>query len=109
LFIKNLSLQAKQSIPHTTVMFCGHCMKMCEDFTLKFGNKRTGCCIKTTGNFLPKTWLLSPTHPTHLTWPPATFLFPWLKIKLKGRHFDTTEAIKARLNTLTEHNFQDAF
>jgi hypothetical protein len=36
-----------------------------------------------------------------------------LKIKLKGRHFDTTEVIetesKAALNTLTEHDFQDVF
>jgi hypothetical protein len=40
-------------------------------------------------------------------------LFPRLKIKLKGRHFDTIEAIEAEsqavLNTLTEHDFQDAF
>jgi hypothetical protein len=29
-----------------------------------------------TGNFLPKTkWLLYPTHPTHLTWSPVTFLY----------------------------------
>jgi hypothetical protein len=36
-----------------------------------------------------------------------------LKIKLKGRHFDTIEAIEAEsqavLNTFTEHDFQDAF
>jgi hypothetical protein len=33
-----------------------------------------------------------------------------LKIELKGRHFDTTEVIKAKaLNTLTEHHFLDAF
>jgi hypothetical protein len=36
-----------------------------------------------------------------------------LKIKLKGHHFDTTEVIEAKLqavlNTLTEHEFQDAF
>jgi hypothetical protein len=36
-----------------------------------------------------------------------------LKIKLKGRHFDTTEVMEAEsqvvLNTLTELNFQDAF
>jgi hypothetical protein len=36
-----------------------------------------------------------------------------LKIKLKSRHFDTTEVIKAEshvvLNTLTEHDFQDEF
>jgi hypothetical protein len=42
-------------------------------------------------------------------------LFPRLKIlvKLKGRHFDSTEVIEAEsqavLNTLTEHDFQDAF
>jgi hypothetical protein len=36
-----------------------------------------------------------------------------LKIKSKGRHFDTVEVIEtesqAMLNTLTEHDFQDAF
>jgi hypothetical protein len=36
-----------------------------------------------------------------------------LKIKLKGRHFDIIEVFKAEsqavLNTLTEHDFQDAF
>jgi hypothetical protein len=36
-----------------------------------------------------------------------------LKIKLKGCHFDTIEVIeaesKAVLNTLTEHDFLDAF
>jgi hypothetical protein len=40
-------------------------------------------------------------------------MFPRLKIKLKGRHFDTTEVMEAEsqpvLNTLTEHDFQDAF
>jgi hypothetical protein len=40
-------------------------------------------------------------------------VFPRLKIKLKGRHFDTTDIIEAQLqavlNTLTEHNFEDAF
>jgi hypothetical protein len=36
-----------------------------------------------------------------------------LKIKLEGLHFDTTEVIEAEsqavLNTLIEHDFQDAF
>jgi hypothetical protein len=45
--------------------------------------------------------------------PPYFSLFPRLKIKLKGRHFHKTEAIEAEsqavLNTLTEHEFQDAF
>jgi predicted helicase len=41
------------------------------------------------------------------------YLFPQLKINLKGCHLDTTEVIAAEsqviLNTLTEHNFRDAF
>jgi hypothetical protein len=36
-----------------------------------------------------------------------------MKIKLKGRHFDTIKVIEAEsqavLNTLTKHDFQDAF
>jgi hypothetical protein len=40
-------------------------------------------------------------------------LLPRWKIKLKGRHFDTTVLIEtesqAVLNTLTGHDFQDAF
>jgi hypothetical protein len=44
--------------------------------------------------------------------PPYFSLFPQLKIKLKDRHFDTTAVTEAELqvvlNTLTEHDFQDA-
>jgi hypothetical protein len=36
LFTKNSSWQAKESIPHTTVMFYGDCVKMCKDFTSIF-------------------------------------------------------------------------
>jgi hypothetical protein len=58
------------------------------DSALNFGDKGSGCCTAThlftlpflSGNFWPKTtWLSSSTHPTDLTWPPVTFLFPWLK------------------------------
>jgi hypothetical protein len=45
--------------------------------------------------------------------PPYFSLFPRLKLKLKGRHFDTNEMIEAEsqavLNTLTENDSQDAF
>jgi hypothetical protein len=45
--------------------------------------------------------------------PPYCSLFPRLKIKLKGLHVDTIEVIEtesgAMLNTLTEHDFHDAF
>jgi hypothetical protein len=30
-------------------------------------------------------------------------------MKLKGRHFETIQVIEAVLNTLTEHDFRDAF
>jgi hypothetical protein len=45
--------------------------------------------------------------------PPPTLLslFPQLKIRMKGRHFDTVEVMDAEsqvLNTLTIHDFQDA-
>jgi hypothetical protein len=89
---------------------------MCDDFAPNFVDKRTGCCITTTSRL---TLLLSPAiffiknnitvvpHPTYFA------LFPRLKIKLKGRHFDTTEVLEAEsqavLDTLTEHDFQDAF
>jgi hypothetical protein len=96
-------------------MFYIEYVKMCEDFAPNFGVKGTGCCITTvhhhhtsifTREFLTKNNVTAvPTHPT--------FLFPQLKIKLKGRHFDTTEVMEtesqAVLNTLAEHDFQDAF
>jgi hypothetical protein len=87
---------------------------MCEDFAPNFGDKRSGCCITThrlTFPFPPVNFDQKQhdcSHPTYLT-----FLFPRLKIKLKGSHFDTVEVIEAEsqavLNTLTEHDFQDAF
>jgi hypothetical protein len=83
LFTKNLSWQAKQSIPHTTVTFKSDCLKMCENLAPNFGDKGTGFCITTTyrltlpsslGNFWQKTtWLSSSTHPTCMTWPLRLF------------------------------------
>jgi hypothetical protein len=93
------------------------------------------CFMATTWKFAPKfwrqkNWLLhhdsAPSHTSFFTrefltkrymtvvpHPPYFSLFPRLKIKLKDRHFDTTEVIEAEsqavLNTLTEHDFQDAF
>jgi hypothetical protein len=60
---------------------------------------------------LPKaTWLSFPTHLTHLTWPPETFLrFHHLRYS----HLDTNYVIEAELqavlNILTECDFQNAF
>ena len=44
---------------------------------------------------------------------PSDFLFPELKMKLKGRRFQTLEEIQAQsqavLNTLRENDFQECF
>jgi hypothetical protein len=89
---------------------------MCEDFSPNFDDKITGCCITAT---LYLTLLFSPgffftkiNMPAH-SQPPYFYLLPRLKMKLKGHYFDTIEVIEAELqavlNTLTEHDFQDAF
>jgi hypothetical protein len=45
--------------------------------------------------------------------PCGFFLFPKMKLKVKGRRFDTNEEIQAEsqgvLDTLTEKDFQEAF
>jgi hypothetical protein len=96
---KNSSLQAKQSIPHTTVPFYGDWVKKCEDFEHHLTS------FFTRGSLAKNNTTVIRTH--------STFLFPRLKIKLKDCHFDRVEVIEAEseamLNTLTEHDFQDAF
>jgi hypothetical protein len=115
LFKRNSSWQAKQSVSHTIATFYGDWVKMCEDSAPNFGDKRTGCCITTTQShtsffaweFLSKNNIIIVPHPPYFS------LFLRLKVRLKCRHFDTIEVIEARsqtgLNTLTEHDFQDAF
>jgi hypothetical protein len=93
----------------------GDCVKMCEDYAPNFGVKRTGCCVNTApshASFLIREIL---TRKQNDCRPPPTLLFSVarLKMQLKVRHFYTTEVIEAEsqavLNTLTEHDFQDAF
>jgi hypothetical protein len=48
LITKNLSWQAKQSIPLTVVTIYDDCVKMCEDLDSIFGDTRNGCYITTT-------------------------------------------------------------
>jgi hypothetical protein len=89
-------------------MFYGNCMNICEDFGHELCR--------------PENWLLhhdnAPAHTSFFTkeivdHPPYFSLFPRLKIKLKGCHLDTVELVEAKsqavLNTLTEHDFQNAF
>jgi 2'-5' RNA ligase len=99
--VQNLSWQTKQSIPHTTVIFYGDRLKMCEDFAPNFDDERTGCCITTTHRLTLRFFTRN-----NMTFVPHLTL-------LKGRHFDTIELIEAEsqavLNTLTEHSLQIAF
>jgi hypothetical protein len=83
LVANNSSCQAKQSIPHTTVMFYGYCVKIYEDFFANSGIKGTGCCIITMhhltlpfspGSFWPKQ------HDCH---PTCILLFPFSLIEDK--------------------------
>jgi hypothetical protein len=78
LFTKHSSCQAKQSIPHTTVMFHGDCVKIFNGFTPNFDNKRTGCCNTTTHHL---TLLFSPgnfsqKHITVVPHPPYFSVYP---------------------------------
>jgi hypothetical protein len=89
---------------------------MCQDFAPNFGDKITGCCITTMHHlrlhFSPANFFTR-NNMTVVPYPLYFPLFPQLKIKLKGRHFDTTQAIEAELeavlNTFTEHDFPDIF
>ncbi|PNF17611.1 hypothetical protein B7P43_G13712 [Cryptotermes secundus] len=65
-------------------------------------------------NILSKVVTVVPHPPYSPDLAPCDFfLFPKMKIKLKGRRFDTVEEIQAEtktvLNTLTKKDFQDAF
>ncbi|PNF32071.1 hypothetical protein B7P43_G05722 [Cryptotermes secundus] len=65
-------------------------------------------------NFLSKVVTVVPHPPYSPDLAPCNFfLFPKMKIKLKGQRFDTVEEIQAEtqtvLNTLTKKDFQDAF
>jgi hypothetical protein len=93
LFATNLSWQAKQSILHPTVMFYSDCMKMCEDFALNLGDKRTTFCVMTLSHtsffieeFFTKNNMTVALHPSYI----SVFRF---KIKLKGRYFDKTSTM----------------
>jgi hypothetical protein len=68
LFTKNLSWQAKQSIPRATVTFYGDCMKMCQDFALNCGDNNhdnsvlewlNSSCLSSSVQLHTVGWLVS--------------------------------------------------
>jgi hypothetical protein len=109
LLTNNSTCQAKQSIAHTAVTFYGDCVKMREDFVPKFGDKRTGCCLKLSQTSFFTREFFTKYNMTVVPHAPYFSVFPQLKTKLKGCHFDTIELIEAEsqalLNTITEHDF----
>jgi hypothetical protein len=88
---------------------------MCEHFAQNFGDNMLAVASRQriVSHFLFHQGMFDQKqHDCH---PPPTLLslFPELKIKLKGRHLETTEVIgsesQALLNIPTEHDFQVAF
>ena len=111
---KNLSQQAKLWILGSTAMFCGDCMKTYEDVAPNFGKNRPGCCTMTMQNKNKNKMAVI----SHLPYSPDLapcdfFLFPKMKLKQKGRWFDTIEEIQAKmqrvLDTVIEKDFQEVF
>jgi hypothetical protein len=95
---------------------CEYFMKNCgkkKKWLLHYDNTPFNISLFNMKFFINKRLIVVPTLSTHLTLPLKAFLFPWFKIKLKGRHFDTTEASEggsqALLKTLIEQDFKDAF
>jgi hypothetical protein len=89
-------------------------LKMWEDSAQNFGDKELFAASRqrTVSHFIFHEGISDQKQHTCRT-PPTLFSFLGLNIKLRGSHFDTTEGIeaesKAVLNTLREHDFQDAF
>jgi hypothetical protein len=66
---------------------------MCEDFAPNFGVKSTGYNSPSHISFFTREFLAI-NNMTVVPHPPYFSLFPLLKIKLKGRHFDTLEVVE---------------
>jgi hypothetical protein len=83
-------------------------MKMCKGFPLKFSDTKLAVASRhrTVSHLHFHHGIFYQKNMTVVLYPPYFYLFPLLKIKLKDRHFDTTEEIEAEaqpvLNTLTE-------
>jgi hypothetical protein len=77
--------------------------------------KERSVCSSASTQFLAKNKMAVIHHPPYspVLAPCDFFLFPKIKLKLKGRRFDTIEEIQTEslrvLNTLMEKDLQEAF
>jgi hypothetical protein len=95
-------------------------VKTCKDVAPNFSENRLGCFVITntpshtsilTQQFLAKNKSVVIPHPPYSPdlAPCYFFLFPKMKLKLKGHQFGTTEKIQAKSECLTliEKDFQE--
>jgi hypothetical protein len=88
-------------------------LKICKDFVLNFGDKKNWLLRHDNApshTFLFNREFVTKNNMTVVPHPPHFSVFPQLKIKLMEVKIKLMEAkSQAVLNSLTEHDFQDAF
>jgi hypothetical protein len=104
-------------------MFCGGCVKTCEDVAPSFGENRPGSFTMTAPRLtLPSSpisfwrntkWLSSPSHRTPLIWDTVTSFY-FQKLNWSWKDPGLIPLRRSRPNrrecvTLTEKDFQEAF
>jgi hypothetical protein len=94
-------VMAGQSVLHTTVMFHGDCANIFEDSAQSFGERRTSLASQRNISLSSFTREIFTKNKMTVASTYTTFLFLRMKIKLKGRHFDTTEVIEAGSQTVS--------
>jgi hypothetical protein len=120
---KHRSQHAKLWIPGSTATFCGDCMIHAKTSprTLARIDLAASTWQRSISQFHPHPAVSGETkndcHPhtpySHDLVPCDFFLFPEIKLKLKGRQFNTIEEVQAEsprvLHTLTAKDYQEAF
>jgi hypothetical protein len=112
LFTKNSSgRQNSQSHILLSVTFYSNCMQMCEDFSLNFGDKGTGCCIMTTHRltlpFSPENF--RPKEQDCRSPPTLLFSLSPIEDKAEGPPFWHNWGDVSRITCNAEHPYRTRF
>jgi hypothetical protein len=106
LFTENSFWQAKQSIPHTTVMFYGDCLKICKFELWRWKKQRIVSHFLFHQAIVDKKQHDFGLPPTLLSW----LSLLWLSLLLTILTILVIKPeLQAMLNTLKDYDFQDAF